>query len=67
MNLYAIRRRSAWANLEELEAAGSKSAAVGNDEMASEVRWIRSYVIDEPDHRLGTICIYQAKNPGLHS
>jgi len=24
------------------------------------VRWIRSYVINEPDGRLGTACIYEA-------
>jgi hypothetical protein len=28
--------------------------------MADQVRWIRSYVVKEPDGRLGTVCIYQA-------
>src|SRR5262249_26976121 len=58
-----IRRPSAWANVKELEAAGAKSAKVGNDEMSGRVRWIRSYVIKEPDGRLGTVCIYQARDP----
>jgi hypothetical protein len=61
MQLYAIRRPSAWANLQELEAAGAKSAKVG-EEMPDEVRWIRSYVLEEPDGRLGTICIYEARD-----
>ena len=60
MQLYVIRRPSAWANLEELEAAGAKSARIGNEEMPHKVRWIRSYVVNGPDGRIGTFCIYQA-------
>ena len=63
MDLYVIRRPSAWADLNELKAAGAKSAKIGNDEMADRVRWIRSYVVKEPDGRIGTFCIYQAKDP----
>lgn len=62
MNLYAIRRRSAWANAEELEATAATSARIGDNEMSDRVRWIRSYVISEPDGRLGTLCIYQARD-----
>ena len=43
MDLYVIRRPSAWANVAELEAAGAKSATIGNNEMSDRVRWIRSY------------------------
>lgn len=63
MNLYAIRRRSAWANAGELQVAAAKSSRIGNDEMPDRVRWIRSYVINEPDGRLGTVCIYEARDP----
>jgi hypothetical protein len=63
MDLYVIRRPSAWANLQELEAAGAKSAKVGNEEMSDRVRWIRSYVVEEADGRIGTFCIYQARDP----
>lgn len=62
MDLYVIRRPSAWATLEELQAAGQKSARVGNEEMPDRVRWIRSYVVHEPDDRIGTFCIYQARD-----
>lgn len=62
MDLYAIRRRSAWADAQELETAAAKSARIGNEEMPDRVRWIRSYVIAEPDGRLGTLCIYQASD-----
>lgn len=60
MDLYVIRRPSAWANLAELEAAGAKSARIGNEEMADRVRWIRSYVVHEADGRIGTFCVYEA-------
>jgi uncharacterized protein DUF4242 len=63
MNLYCIRRPSAWANMQELEAAGAKSARVGNEEMPDRVRWIRSYVVTEPDGRIGTVCIYEGRDP----
>lgn len=63
MKLYSIRRPGAWANMAELEAAGAKSARIGNEEMADRVRWIRSYVVEEPDGRIGTLCIYEARDP----
>jgi hypothetical protein len=63
MNLYAIRRPSAWASVKELQAAGAVSARIGDEEMSDRIRWIRSYVVEEADGRIGTICIYQAKDP----
>jgi len=27
--------------------------------MADDIRWIRSYVVEEEDGSLGTVCIYQ--------
>jgi len=27
--------------------------------MADDIRWIRSYVVEEEDGTLGTVCIYQ--------
>lgn len=63
MQLYAIRRRSAWADAAELEGVAKRSADVGENEMSDRVRWIRSYVVTEADGRLGTICIYEARDP----
>ena len=31
--------------------------------MSEDIRWIRSYVLEEPDGRVGTVCIYQATSP----
>ena len=62
MDTYVILRRGAWRTPEELEAAAAKSTEVGN-EMSDDVRWIRSYVLAEPDEGgLGTVCIYQASS-----
>jgi hypothetical protein len=63
MNLYAILRRGGWKNPDALKAAADRSKKVGDGEMASDVRWIRSYVIAEPDGTLGTVCIYEATSP----
>ncbi len=56
---YVILRRGAWSSAQELELAASRSTRSGQD-MANRIRWIRSYVIQEPNGRLGTVCIYQA-------
>lgn len=60
MQTYIIRRRSAWASAQELEQTAALSSRIGDDEMPDQVRWIRSYVVNEPDGRLGTLCVYQA-------
>lgn len=62
MQLYGIRRRSAWADAAELETAGGRSLDEGNKD-DSGVRWIRSYVLQEDDGRLGSYCIYEATGP----
>jgi hypothetical protein len=60
METFVIRRRSNWKDAEQLGIAAGVSARVGSEEMPDKVRWIRSYVVREPDGRLGTTCIYQA-------
>lgn len=61
MDLYVIRRRGAWANMEEVRAASDRSRQVG-EEMSDQIRWIRSYVVNESDGRVGSVCIYQARD-----
>jgi len=63
MQLYAIRRRAGWGSPEELRAAAARSKQVGDDEMSGDIRWIRSYVVQEEDGGLGTVCIYEASSP----
>lgn len=61
MNLYAILRRSGFADGASLEAAAARSTAEG-DKVPDDIRWIRSYVLDEAQGGLGTVCIYQASS-----
>jgi hypothetical protein len=63
MNLYAILRRNGWKTPDDLHAAAGRSKKVGDTEMSSDVRWIRTYVMVEPDGTLGTVCIYEATTP----
>ncbi len=63
MNQYAIIRREGWASPGDLQAAAARSTAVGDGEMSSDIRWIRSYVLVEESGKLGTVCIYEASSP----
>jgi hypothetical protein len=63
MKTFTIRRRNAWKNAQELEATAGLSLKVGNEQMSDSIRWIRSYVVEEADGTLGTVCIYQASSP----
>lgn len=60
MNTYVILRRNGWPCGEDLAKAAEVSGRVGSEEMPDRVRWIRSYVLDEGDGVVGTVCIYQA-------
>lgn len=62
MQTFFIRRKSNWKDANELGNTAGLSARVGNEEMPHLVRWIRSYVVKEADGRLGTVCVYQAKD-----
>lgn len=63
MNTYVILRRSGWRSPEELQAAAGRSKRVGDEEMPDDIRWIRSYVLQEDGGSVGTVCIYQASSP----
>ena len=63
MDTYVIRRKSAWESPEEVERVAARSKQVADDDFPSEIRWLRSYVLAEPDGTLGSVCIYQATSP----
>lgn len=62
METYVILRRNGWKSGAELEEAAGRSKRVGDEEMSDDIRWIRSYVLDEGDGPVGTVCIYQASS-----
>ena len=63
MKTYVILRRSGWRSPADLRAAAARSKAVGDEEMSQDIRWIRSYVLEEEGGSVGTVCIYQASSP----
>jgi hypothetical protein len=63
MDLYVILRRNGWSSPAELQEAAARSTRVGNEDMPDDVRWIRSYVLDEGAGTVGTVCIYEASSP----
>jgi hypothetical protein len=63
MNTYVILRRSGWRSPGDLQQAAERSRQVGDEEMSDQVRWIRSYVLEEGGGSVGTVCIYQATSP----
>ena len=62
MDTYVILRRNGWRSAADLEEAAGRSSQVGDEEMSDDIRWIRSYVIEEGDGKLGTVCIYQGSS-----
>ena len=62
MRTFVIMRRNGWQVAEDLKAAADRSIAEG-ERMSEDIRWIRSYVLAEPDGTVGTVCIYQASSP----
>jgi Nickel responsive protein SCO4226-like len=62
LNTYVILRRSGWRSPDDLGAAAERSRKVGDEQMADDIRWIRSYVLEEGGS-VGTVCIYQATSP----
>ena len=63
MNTYVILRRSGWRSPAELEEAAGRSKQVGDEEMSDDIRWIRSYVLEEGGASVRTVCIYEASSP----
>jgi hypothetical protein len=59
MNLYAILRHAGRRPGQELEKLSERAEEILGDE----VRWIRSYVLDEGAGAVGTVCIYEATSP----
>jgi hypothetical protein len=56
---FVIRRREAWKSPEELQDVAGRSRKIGDEEMSDDVRWIRTYVLDDGG-TLGSLCVYQA-------
>jgi thiamine biosynthesis protein ThiC len=63
MQTYVILRRNGWRSPADLEQAAGRSARTADEQMPDDIRWIRSYVLEEGGGSVGTVCIYQASSP----
>jgi Nickel responsive protein SCO4226-like len=59
---YVILRRNGWSSATDLRAAAERSAAEA-EHLTAVIVWLRSYVLEERDGTLGTVCLYQAASP----
>jgi hypothetical protein len=57
-----VVRRSAWPSEEEQREADARSALEAA-RMADAIGSIRSYVLEECDRTLGSVCIFEAPSP----
>jgi thiamine biosynthesis protein ThiC len=62
MDTYVILRRQGWRSPDDLQAAAERSRQVGDEQMSDDIRWIRSYVLEEGGSAVGTVCVYQASS-----
>jgi sporulation protein YlmC with PRC-barrel domain len=62
METYVILRRGGWRTADDLAVAAERSTTEG-ERMPDDIAWIRSYVLEELDGTVGTVCIYQASSP----
>lgn len=60
MDTYVILRRGGWRTADDLKEAAARSTAEGAKMGEDDIRWIRSYVLEEENGSVGTVCIYQA-------
>ena len=63
MGLYVILRRGGWKSGQELEEAAGRSKRVADEQMPDDIKWIRSYVLEEGAGSVGTVCVYEASSP----
>ena len=63
MKEYGILRRGGWRSYAELAVALERAVYVAREQIPDDVRWIRSYVLEEARGEAGTVCIYQAVSP----
>jgi hypothetical protein len=58
-----ILRRSGWRSPDDLGEAAARSKQVADDDMPDDIKWIRSYVLEEGGGSVGTVCVYEASSP----
>ena len=63
MNEYGVLRRGGWHSYADLAAALERAAHVADEQFPDDLRWLRSYVLNEDRGQAGTFCVYEAISP----
>lgn len=58
--VHLVRRRGCWAGPGDADAALAAARAAAEQRRPRETCWLSSHVVQEPDGRLGSLCLYQA-------
>jgi Protein of unknown function (DUF4242) len=61
--VYLVWRRSAWPGKAAFERSAAIARRIAEEDMARELVWLHSHLVDEGDGRLGSACLYQAVGP----
>lgn len=57
--VFLVRRRGFWRSATELERSAAVARRIADEEMATRVCWLHSYVVRESDGALGSVCFFQ--------
>lgn len=58
--VYLVRRRKFAKDADDLQRGIDALCRIGEEELASEVSWLRTYALRADDGSLGTVCLYQS-------
>jgi len=61
LSSYVILRRRGWPSIAALHRSAKRSLEVSTQ--MGDVKWVRSYLLAEPDGQVGTVCHYRASGP----
>jgi Nickel responsive protein SCO4226-like len=61
LDTYLIVRRAGWLSTDELREAVARAKAAC-ELMPDDVRWCRSYVLEEADGTVGSFCVFEASS-----
>lgn len=61
---YLVERHDVGADPLDLERRLARADRIADETMPSQVSWLRSYVLRDGSGALGTVCLYQAVDPG---
>ncbi len=61
--VYLLRRRAAWNSPAEIDRGFALMRRVAEERMAGQVKWLRTYTVQEEDGAFGSACLFQAIDP----